>query len=39
MQDQVYKLSNIGIKSEFLGSAWLDKQAERNAMNPEVMNA
>ncbi len=39
MQDQVYKLSNIGKKSVFLGSACLDKQAERNAMNPEVMNA
>ena len=34
MQDQVYNLQQKGIKSTYLGSAQLDKEAESNALDP-----
>ena len=34
MQDQVHKLNGLGIPSEFLGSAQLDKQAEIRVLQP-----
>ena len=34
MQDQVCNLRQKGIKSTYLGSAQLDKEAESNALDP-----
>lgn len=34
MQDQVYNLQQRGIKSTYLGSAQLEKEAESNALDP-----